>query len=441
MPFAMNAFNLRLLTAGNRLVTSIGFSHAEILRTFMNLGLRSFCGITVSLNQIRTSHLKGEFVNQHHLGKKLIAPAVGLLALFLGAQALPGQNVFREVDLVSDIPGRALNTDPNLKNPWGIASSATSPFWIANNGTGTATLYNTAGTPQALVVTIPDGAGGNAAVTGQVFNAGSAFNSDRFIFASEDGLISGWRSGTVAETLYTTPNGAIYKGLAIGSIGTNAYLYATDFHNGKIDVLGSTGAPSLTGHFVDPTLPVGFAPFNIQTIGNQVYVTYAKQDADAEDDVAGAGNGYVDVFDLNGNFIKRLISGGVLNSPWGLAVAPSSFGAFAGDLLVGNFGNGMIDAFNLASGAFVDSLRDASGNPIVIRGLWALDFGNGGAGGDPGSLYFTAGINREADGLFGSITPVPEPGTGVAGIALVGFCAAVWVRRRKKNEVTVVALV
>jgi uncharacterized protein (TIGR03118 family) len=339
---------------------------------------------------------------------------------------------FAQTNLVSDGAVPAAFVDPDLKNPWGTSSSPTSPIWVSDNGTGLATLYNTSGAKQGLVVSIPAPGGGAAAPTGQVFNGtGGAFNGDLFIFATEDGSIAGWRGalGTTAETLFdSTAGGAVYKGLAIGSTGQGTYLYAADFHNNRIDVFGS--GPALAGNFTDPNLPAGFAPFNVQVINNQgtnqVYVTYAMQDGAGHDDVPGAGNGYVSVFDLNGNFVKRLASGGALNSPWGLALAPAGFGGATGDLLVGNFGDGTINAFDL-TGTLVGTIADVGGNPLVNDGLWALKFGNGGNGGNANSLYLTAGLNGEADGLFAQVDAVPEPGT----VALLcGGVAILWVRRR-----------
>jgi uncharacterized protein (TIGR03118 family) len=320
---------------------------------------------------------------------------------------------YKQTNLVSNIPGLAAQTDPNLVNPWGISESGTSPFWVSNNGTGTSTLYNTAGIPQALVVTIPNPGGGTSSPTGQIFNGTGQFNGDNFIFATENGTIAGWRGalGTTAETLFNnSASGAVYKGLALTTVGQASYLLAADFHNNKIAVFPSSGAPSLAGNFVDPSLPTGYAPFNVQTIGGQVYVTYAKQDAAGRDDVPGTGNGFISVFDVNGNFVKRLVSNGSLNSPWGLAVAPSGWGAASGDLLVGNFGDGLINAFNL-DGTFVGTLAGLNGLPLVDDGLWGLTFGNGGNGGNVNSLYITAGLNGEADGLFARIDSVPEPGT------------------------------
>lgn len=374
-----------------------------------------------------------------HFGKKLFVPVIGILALLLETQNLRAQNAFQQTNLVSDIPGLAAHTDPNLVNPWGISLSATSPFWVSDNGTGLSTLYNSTGTPQSLVVTIPKPGGGTSTPTGTVFNGSSAFNGDRFIFASEDGTITGWRGalGTTAETLHPNSTGAVYKGLAIGSVSGSSYLYATDFHNNRIDVLGSTGAPALSGSFSDSGLPADFAPFNIQNLGNKLYVTYAKQDPITGDDVAGPGNGLVDVFDLSGDFLNRLASNGPLDSPWGLALAPATFGSFGGDLLVGNFGDGTINAFNATTGNFIDVLRDPSGNPIAIDGLWGLTFGNGGSGGSVNSLYFAAGIAGdgavEDHGLFGSLTvaAIPEPSVDATVLAVAGLGAVVWLRRRQ----------
>ena len=306
-------------------------------------------------------------------------------------------------------------TDPNLVNPWGISSSAASPFWVANNGTGVSTLYNGAGQPfpvaSPLVVTIPPPSGGTgpATPTGQVFNGTSAFNGDLFIFATEDGTIAGWRGalGTTAELLVdNSAAGAVYKGLALGIVAGHSYLYAANFRNGTIDVFrGDAGAPFLPGNFIDPNLPAGYAPFNIQNLGGSLYVTYALQDAAKHDDVPGPGHGYVNVFDLNGNLQRRLISQGPLNSPWGLALAPAKFGAFSNDLLVGNFGDGTINAFDPLTGNLLGTVKDSRGNPIVIDGLWSLIFGNGGNGGEPNRLYFTAGPGGELHGLFGSLAP------------------------------------
>jgi uncharacterized protein (TIGR03118 family) len=373
----------------------------------------------------------------------MLAPVLVTLALGTGSPALRAQLDFSQTNLVSDLPGVAKFTDPQLVNPWGIAESPGSPFWIANNGTGVSTLYNTGGVKQGLVVTIPSATTGTSAPTGQVFNATKSFNGDAFIFASEDGAITGWRPalGTTAEVLVNgSANDSVYKGLANGSIGSSNYLYATDFHNDDVQVVAGTGAPALTGNFVDPTIPAGFAVFGIQNIGGELYVTYAKQDASKDDEVEGAGNGYIDVFDLEGNFIKRLVSNGPLDSPWGLTLAPTDFGKVGGDLLVGNFGDGTIDAFNVNSGAFLGTLDNSNGDPIVDQGLWGLTFGNGGSGGNLDTLYFTAGIagpegQVEDHGLFGALNPVPEPATygAIAGAAMAGLCALRWLRRGRET--------
>jgi uncharacterized protein (TIGR03118 family) len=344
---------------------------------------------------------------------------------------------FAVTNLVTDDPSinQAQITDPSLVNPWGVSFSAASPFWVSNNGTGTSTLYSVSPTTgvvakQGLVVTIP-GAGN---VTGQAFNGGSQFNGDRFLFVSEDGTISGWRGalGTVAEVLQTGTTDNVYKGSALATVGTDTYLYAANFRTGAIDVLkGSSLAPNLTGNFLDPNLPVGYAPFNIQLLDGKLYVTYALQDAAKSDDVAGAGHGVVNAFDTNGNLISRVASGGMptspLDSPWGLAIAPSNFGQFAGDLLVGNFGDGHISAYDLATNAFEGQLKGMDGNPLAIPGLWALTPGNDGSAGSSSKLYFTAGPDDESHGLFGSISSVPEPSTAV----LVGTAAFGLVLLRK----------
>jgi uncharacterized protein (TIGR03118 family) len=358
---------------------------------------------------------------------------LGLLALGLASPSLQAQDTFVQTNLVSDLPGWAAFTDPNLVNPWGMSSTGSSPIWVSDNGPGLATLYNTSGTPQSLVVSIPLPTGEPSAPTGQVFNGGNAFNADRFIFATENGTINGWRGGlgTTAETLFSNiAANSVFKGLAISTIGSNTYLYAADFHNNQISVFPGAGAPTLTGMFVDPTLPAGYAPFNIQNLGGLLYVTYALQDSAGHDEVDGAGNGFVSVFDLNGNFVRRLTSNGALNAPWGLAIAPAGFEGFGGDLLVGNFGDGTINVYSLATGMWVDVLRGFGGDPLSIDGLWGLTFGNGGSGGNLNSLYFTAGLNDEADGLFGSITPIPEPATYFGGVVLVGLCVIAWAGRR-----------
>ena len=338
---------------------------------------------------------------------------------------LAGPIGFVQTNLASDA------TDPSLMNPWGITSSPTSPFWLGVNGSGVSELYSGAGVKQGLVVTIP----GAGSVTGVAFgNLAGSFNGDAFLFASEDGTLSGWRGalGTAAETLVTGSSANVYKGLTDANIGGNLYAFAANFRTGAVDVFkGNSGAPDLPGKFLDPNLPAGYAPFDVANIGGKLYVTFAQQDADKHDDVAGAGHGIVDLFDLNGNLIQRLATGGVLNSPWGLALAPAGFGDLAGDLLVGNFGDGTIHAFNPTSGSLVGTLNDPSGNPIHIDGLWALSFGNGAAAGPATTLFFTAGPNDESGGLFGQLVAAPEPATWLlTGASLL---AAVGLRRRVRS--------
>jgi uncharacterized protein (TIGR03118 family) len=340
-----------------------------------------------------------------------------LAAVVLGLSANPvqAQNAYVQSNLVSDIPGLAAVTDPNLVNPWGISFTATSPFWIADNGPGLSTLYNGAGAIQALVVTIPPPAGqpGPSAPSGTIANSvagflGTGTATAHFLFSTEDGTISAWSGGSAAvlKVDYSVSI-AVFKGLANGVSGGSNYIYATDFHNGQIDVFDTNyQQATLAGSFTDANLPAGYAPFGIQNINGQLFVTFALQDAEKHDDVGGPGNGYVDIFDTSGNLIQRFAVRGSLNSPWGLAIAPLSFGPFAGDILVGNFGDGRINAFDPLSGEWLGAVNDSTGVPFAEPGLWAIAFGNGHSGGSTHTLYFTAGINDEGDGLFGSLAPV-----------------------------------
>jgi len=318
------------------------------------------------------------------------------------------RNAFTVVPLVSDQPGVAPNTDPNLVNAWGLTSSSTSPWWVADNGTDKSTLYRGSdGLPQALVVDVHN------APTGTVFNSTTGFalptgGLARFLFDTEEGKVLGWNpaQGTSAVVVADLGDGASYKGLAIADTAAGPRLYAADFHNAKVDVFdGSFNV--VPGGFVDPALPSGYAPFGIQTIGDRVFVSYAQQDADAGDEVAGQGKGFVDAYDTAGNLLSRVAQHGQLNAPWGLALAPDSFGRFAGDLLVGNFGDGQINAYAEHNGHFthVGELRDDSGKSLSIDGLWALEVSQGGNNGDPGTLFFTAGPDDETHGLFGQINP------------------------------------
>jgi len=347
---------------------------------------------------------------------------------------------FLVTNLVTDDPtvNPAILTDPNLKNAWGVSATSTSPFWVSANGSGLALLYRVDPITNAptkvtnLEVTIP----GDGGVTGQATNpVTSGFNGDVFLFVSEDGTISGWRGalGNRAEVLATGMPLNVYKGTTTADINGHGYLYAANFHTGAIDILkGDENAPDLTGKFVDPNLPAGFAPFGIQRLGDTIYVTYALQDAAGRDDVPGAGNGFVSAFDLQGNLLDRIGSKGALNSPWGVAIAPDSFGAFAGDLLVGNFGDGRINVFDPTTHAFLGQLSDAAGQPIVIDGLWGLIVGNGVSAGGVDKVYFTAGPNDEAHGLLGVIQAVPEPSAML--LFLTGSAVTLWVGRRRDRR-------
>ncbi len=363
--------------------------------------------------------------------ERALAFALASAALAFGTVA---QAQYHQHNLVSDLTGLADHVDTNLKNPWGMAFSSTSPIWVANNGTGTSTLYDGNGVAAPLIVsTVPAGA-----PTGIVFNGSSDFNVTsngtgpaKFIFDSENGILTGWNpsiTGTnSAVGVDMSPFGAEYKGLASGNNGTTNLLFGTNFARGTIDRFGPNF--NYLGSFTDSTVDDGFAPFNVENIGGDLYVTYAFR-GPTGDDVAGPGNGFVDEFDINGNLIRRFASHGVLNSPWGLAKAPANFGAFSNDLLVGNFGDGTINAFDPGTGAFVGTLKDEFGNQISVDGLWALKFGNGAQNTSKNSLFFTAGINDEADGLFGRFDPVPEPASFLA----LGLGILPLLRLRRKSR-------
>ena len=340
------------------------------------------------------------------------ATALCALALALASICLRADS-FTQTNLVSDVPNLAANTDSNLKNPWGVAFSATSPFWASDQATGVATLYGATGTPVSLVVAIPGSASPTSGPTGMVFsNISGSFlvgaAPATFIFDNLNGTISGWNSaaGTTAVVMATTP-GAVYTGLAQASNGGANFLYAANSSAGRIDVFDSSWSPTnLSGSFVDPNLPTGFVPFNIQNIGGNLYVTYAE---------LGPGGtpmpgGFVDEYNSSGILIKRIASDGPLSAPWGIVVAPANFGSFSNDLLIGNFGDGEIDAYDATTDMFLGTLDGTNGQPLVNDHLWALETRNA-PGFDPNALYFSAGINDEQNGLFGEITEVPEPAT------------------------------
>jgi uncharacterized protein (TIGR03118 family) len=351
-------------------------------------------------------------------GRASIVAVAIALAVFaasaLAATSATGVNAFVVHNLVSDEPGVADHTDPNLVNAWGLDAFPTSPWWVADNETDYSTLYQADGTPVPLLVQVPGGPTGLVANPGESFVITEEGRSGpaRFLFATEEGKILGWNRdvapthAVVAADLSTV--GTIYKGLAIASTQRGDFLYAADFHNARVDVFDRNfNLVNTPGGFADTNLPKGYAPFGIRTLGHRIFVAYAKQDADREDEIAGPGLGFVDAFGLHGKFIGRVAGRGALNAPWGLARAPAGFGPFRGDLLVGNFGDGRINAYKAqGDGTYVrvDALRDDDHKAISIDGLWAIDFGKGApANGATDTLFFTAGPDEETHGLFGTI--------------------------------------
>ncbi len=393
-----------------------------------------------------------------------LAPAVVIVVTVIAASAVRADDKDRDneanryvaTNLTSDIAGQAANTDQVLQNAWGVTfTPGNSPFWISDNGTGCSTLYDGTGVPQPVAnptavppvvplrvkIPLPGGDVSTACVpvdpkhppnptpaapTGLVWNPTTTFlvpnqtpsRPATFIFSTENGTIAAWTGGLsppdVAVLAFTLP-GAVYKGLVFGTNANGVFLFATNFHDGTVDVLAPNGSAGykrlmppdiIEGAFTDPNIPAGYAPFGIENIDGDLFVSYAKQNKEMHDDVAGPGNGFVDVFDTDGHFLWRFASRGPLNSPWGMTRASFAFGRFSGLILVGNFGNGKISVFS-SQGQFVDELDRPNGKPLVIDGLWKLILG-GGRNSSSDTLYFTAGPNDEKDGLFGTIAPASK---------------------------------
>ena len=362
-------------------------------------------------------------MNRSFPNYRLSSMAVLLVTLLFSALSASAQT-YTVTRLTSDIANITGNNpaDPDLGNPWGLVASTSGPWWVADNNTGLSTLYNGMGVKQGLVVTIPSWTGsGTGAPSGIAFNGSNDFqltpgNPAAFLFDSEDGTVQGWNHNVNPNTSVIEVNNfgsAVYKGLALASAGGANYLYATNFFAGTVDVFDTTFAPHSFGPnaFVDSTLPAGFAPFGIQLVGSNLVVTYAKQNSAKHDDVPGPGNGYVDIFDTQGNLLGRLPHILQMNSPWGIALAPSNFGAFSNDLLIGNFGSGSIMVFNPNPPFnFIGMVLDESKLQLRIDKLWALEFGNGGSAGPTNTLFFTAGTFDETYGIFGTILPTSGQG-------------------------------
>jgi uncharacterized protein (TIGR03118 family) len=355
----------------------------------------------------------------------------------------PAATAFTDTALVSNRVGvvaTATTIDADLSNPWGIAVGPGLPFWIADNNSNLSTLYSGTGEVETQQITgatdvgvaIPSSAAGvQSNPTGQVYNGGSGFliatpngqETALFIFDGEGGTIAAWAkdSGAAAVTAYDDgvangANHAVYKGLAIGTVNGATYLYATDLHNNKVDVFDTnfTKPAAMQGKFVDPNMPAGFVPFGIAAVANEIYVTFAMQDQAMHDEVTGAGLGYVDAFDLNGNFLNRFASAGVLNAPWGIAVAPTGFGSLVGDVLIGNFGDGTVNIFTpngTSLATSVGTLMVSNGGALSIPGLWSLAFGNGDSDKPVTTLFYTAGFADQTDGVFGSISTTSTTST------------------------------
>jgi uncharacterized protein (TIGR03118 family) len=332
-----------------------------------------------------------------------------------GTGSPPTPVAFASTTLVSDGSIAAAHTDPNLKNGWGVAFNPTGTFWVSDNAANKSTLYDGNGVVQSLVVTIPAGSSGTAGNTGMIFNAASGFaissggntSNAVFMWATEGGTIAAWSPKVLPTQAVTAfddqAGGANYKGLTQSTSNGEAFIYATDFHNSKVDVFDTSfNKVHLAGQFDDPNLPAGFAPFGIQAIGTNIFVTYAMQNSTKSAQVVGAGLGILDEFDTSGNFVKRIESnGGPLNAPWGIAQAPANFGPLSNDLLVGNFGDGTIEAFDPNTGSDLGKLIQKDGTPFTQPGLWGMSFGNDVDNQPKNTLFYAAG--SKTTGVFGRI--------------------------------------
>jgi len=342
------------------------------------------------------------------------AVILGLLTIAGASSVFAQQTGYSQTNLVANSAGVANHTDPQLSNPWGISFIPGQPFWIANNNGGTSTLYDAQGNKDALVVNIPVAAHNpcpQGCPTGTVANSqAGVFGNGAFLFDTEDGIIANWTGqGNAFTVVDNSAAGAVYKGLALLNNNEGAFLLAANFNSGKIDVFDHNFAPThLTGNFSDPQLPAGYAPHGIKVIANVILVAYAMQDTAKHDPVIGAGLGIIDAFDTEGNFTRTFATGGTLNAPWGMVMAPATFGDFSNDVLIGNFGDGIINAYTTA-GQFVGQIKNSAGQVIATPGLWDLVFGAGGTG-DPSTLYFTAGGSDQTNGLFATLVPATAVG-------------------------------
>jgi uncharacterized protein (TIGR03118 family) len=348
--------------------------------------------------------------------KRTLLLVLGMASALGIVPAAPAQQTsYTQTNLTANVAGVAAHTDAQLSNPWGISFIPGDTFWIANNNGGTSTTYDAQGVKQAVTAGIPVASTNPCnpgCPTGTVANQSTDFGGATFLFDTEDGVVASW-NGTANAVIKVdnSPAGAVYKGLALVGNAQGNFLLAANFHSGKIDVFDHNFQPATLsgGTFTDPSLPAGYAPHGVHVINNLVFVAYAVQDAAKHDPVAGAGMGLVDLFHTDGSFLRRGMTGGTLNAPWGVVAAPANFGTFSNDVLVGNFGDGTISAYD-STGNFLGQLKNSNAQVITNAGLWDLVFGAGGTG-DPNTLYFTAGGASQTSGLFGTLVPAAAAGT------------------------------